>query len=144
MYLSTGIIGYLCSLTVNVLSRDYLSATIGASAAVFGLLGVYFTISEKRTITLPSFLGGKYEFSGWIALIPVAVVEFVRWRMERGVISGGTDFMSHFGGVVCGAVMGYIVRKRLEKQRTEYGDIAVQTPAENMSPLSTTKSVASS
>jgi rhomboid-like protein len=122
LYLSSGIIGYLTSLSYNVLTKSYLSATLGSSAAIFGLVGAYFTISETRKFKFPEALGGEVEFRSWIPLLTIVAWELVRWRMNRHVIdgvSGGTDYLTHLGGVIAGSAMGWIVRRRLEAERKD-------------------------
>jgi rhomboid-like protein len=122
LYLSTGILGYLTSLTYNVLTKSYLSATLGSSAAIFGLVGAYFTISETRKLRLPDALGGGVEYSSLIPLVTIVAWEVVRWRMNRSVIDGvqgGTDYLTHLGGVVAGAVAGWVLRRRLAAERAD-------------------------
>jgi rhomboid-like protein len=138
IYLTSGILGYLATLTGKVLGRVYITATLGASAAVYGIMGAYFTLSKTRYITMPEFLGGRLEFSGLIPLLGVLGYEAFKWRMNLKVIQGGSDNLSHVGGIAAGALAGWMVRRRLEEERKEDGEQMVQAPAQSSTPFSTT------
>jgi rhomboid-like protein len=140
LFLTSGISGYLSSLTLNVLSKSYLSATLGASAAIFGLVGAYFTLAPTRSLTLPDFLGGKLEFSSWLPLALFFTQELLRWRTNRHVldgVGGGSDHITHLGGLIAGAIGGWWVRRRLEAERSEDGEQVVQSSEATPSPFST-------
>lgn len=133
--------GYLLPMSINILSNNLLSATLGASCAVFGMLGAFLTLSPTRSITLFEWMGGKYEFPTWLPLAAFVVYEALLWRRTGHIIEAGTDHLSHVAGMVTGAVAGYLVRRRLERERAEDADVASlmveQKPAEAMTPLST-------
>ena len=139
--------GYLSSLTLNVLSKAYLSATLGASAAIFGVVGAYFTLSPTRSFKRPEFLGGSFDFNSMIPLILLIGWEAFRWRMNLGVIdgvAGGSDHITHLGGMIAGAIYGYIIRKRLEKERADDNLPVVQAQSSDITPLSVTSPASSS
>lgn len=126
-------------MSFNVLSKAYLSATLGASAAVFGLVGAYFTLAPTRNLKRPEFLGGDLEFRAWIPLVLMIGWEFFRWRVNLGVIdgvSGGSDHITHLGGMIAGALYGYIIRRRLEEERRQDNEPVVQAPSDALTPLS--------
>jgi membrane associated rhomboid family serine protease len=70
------------------------------------------------------------EYQSWIPLATIIVWELVRWRMNRFVVdgvNGGTDYLTHLGGVVAGAAIGWVLRKRLTAERSE--DVLVEQDA---------------
>jgi len=105
-------------------------------------VGAYFTLSPTRTISLPGFLGGKVEFESFIPLVVMVLFEVLRWRANLGIVSGvqgsGTDHMSHLGGLIAGALYGYIIRRRLEDERKEDDEIVGQSTSPGIVPMSTT------
>jgi hypothetical protein len=52
-YAISGILGNLASLYWNVLGRNFIHVSLGASGALFGLVGAYFTIKPEYD-TLPT------------------------------------------------------------------------------------------
>ncbi|GAA1905797.1 rhomboid family intramembrane serine protease [Nocardioides lentus] len=95
LYLLSGLAG---SLAVLYLSSPY-GATVGASTAVFGLMGALLVVGHK--------LGGNVTpILGWIginAVITVVGSSFISWQGHLGGL---------VGGVVVAAVLVYAPRER--------------------------------
>jgi hypothetical protein len=57
----------------------------------------------------------------------------MRWRTNRGIIDGalgsGTDHVSHLGGILAGAIYGFVIRKRLEAEKSDDDVLLVQKPS---------------
>jgi membrane associated rhomboid family serine protease len=99
LYLATGVSGFFASTVWDIVSRSYFSASAGASAALFGLIGV-----------LISYLGAKPGFTReyrsqlirWV-IIMLAIGLFL-WDF--------IDNAGHVGGLVAGLILGRVVSDR--------------------------------
>lgn len=113
VYLSTGIIGALTSLTLAVIRKDKLFANLGASGAVMGLFGAWFGVVPWR----------KLGFHEWSMQYPTALAlfGFVAWEVwgmwktrKMSTKDGGTNYLAHIAGLLSGAGAGYWIRHRAE------------------------------
>ncbi|GFO68869.1 rhomboid family intramembrane serine protease [Geomonas limicola] len=99
IYTLSGVVGYIASCLAGV------SVTIGASAAVCGLIGALFYFGKAR--------GGSYgaavsrEVSGWL----ISLVLF-------GLVMPGINNWGHGGGVVGGVVLARLLGFRAQKRDT--------------------------
>jgi rhomboid-like protein len=117
LYLISGVLGSMFSLYFNVLTRNFLSASIGNSNALYGLIGAYWTLSLKRKIGFTEY---SFEYYSVIPLTLVAVAEFYAWRKMGKILpggGGGNDHANHVGGLVAGATLGYYLRLRADRER---------------------------
>jgi rhomboid-like protein len=116
LFISTGIFASLATLTYSVLTRDLLVATIGASGAVFGIVGCYLTLQPERSLGFQDYSATYYT---WIALAMIGAFEV--WSFAKGrkgrKFGGGKDHLAHLGGLVSGAGAGFALRKRAEADR---------------------------
>jgi rhomboid-like protein len=106
LYLGVGVAGSLASLYWNVLRRNLLVATLGASGATSGLVGAYFAVSPRRDLYVP-FTNVVVPYDSWLAIVGFVVLEgFTMWR------SGGKlfDHPAHLGGLAAGVVAGWALR----------------------------------
>lgn len=106
LYLGMGVFGSLTSLYWNVLRRNLLVATLGASGATSGLFGAYFSIQPQRDMYVP-FTNMVIPYDSWFAIAGFVALEmFTMWR------SGGKlfDHPAHLGGLAAGVVAGWALR----------------------------------
>lgn len=96
----------LCGLMGSVLSLIFLgtnSATVGASGAVFGLIGVILIGSAKR-----SQYGIELPFRP-LDILPLALYAFVIGLLPGSNVNNWT----HLGGFVMGLILGWVINHRL-------------------------------
>ena len=86
-----------------LLLADPLSGVLGASGAIFGLLGAYFVIQRK--------LGGN----------AVQLLVVIGLNLAMGFFVPGISWQAHLGGVVVGAVIAviYLRTRRPAQARTQ-------------------------
>ena len=102
LYLGTGIFGSLFNLYINVLTRNFAMASVGASGSLVGLLGAYFVLQEQHHFRVP-FTDIKFEFSSKVGLACWLILEIVGFAAS----SGKVDHLSHLGGMIAGLVGGW-------------------------------------
>ncbi|KAG5355625.1 Rhomboid protein 1 [Yarrowia sp. B02] len=116
MYMTSAVVSSLASLVVpTVLGRAIMS--LGASGAIFSVLGIYCAAYPDATIGLffiPLPFGAWYFFLGTIALNAGGLIG--RW--------GRLDYAGHLGGSLCGLYYGWRIneiRARIREQRRATG-----------------------
>ena len=92
-YLVTGVVGFVFSLFWN------RGLSVGASGAVLGLIGVLIGASYHHGHLGKDYRSQLYRWVFYIFLIGVI----------GGVFGFGTDNAAHFGGLVTGAALGYVI-----------------------------------
>ncbi len=98
LYLVSGVCGSLCSI---LLGNGGLS--IGASGAIYGLLGAMLLLTKKR--------GAVYTEMNYATMLLLAVSAICLGFLEPGV-----DNLAHIGGFLGGiAVFGAFLRKKVDK-----------------------------
>ena len=116
VYLATGVAGSALSQSyIGYWIRGHWVPTVGASGALFGLVGFLFAYGYKE--------GGLV----W------AAVKAMMWRMAMFLIvitllMGNIDNLNHFGGMLTGVLFGLTVkpsRMRGPNSRTVWGALAV-------------------
>jgi len=108
LYVATGIIGYMFSTGVDIFLRRP-GASVGASGAIMGLLGLYLAVSGRR--------GGAYFQSIRRQLLQWVVIIFA-----FGYFMGGIDNAAHLGGLASGYLFGRVFADQepadaIERQR---------------------------
>ncbi|MDQ2855350.1 MAG: rhomboid family intramembrane serine protease [Acidobacteriota bacterium] len=84
--------------------------SVGASGALFGLIGVLFVFGIKFRNELPE--GFKRAFG--TGLLPVILINLFIGFMGRGFI----DNAAHLGGLVCGAALALVISYRRPGERS--------------------------
>ncbi|CAZ84164.1 unnamed protein product [Tuber melanosporum] len=111
LYFSSGVIASFASLTHNVLRGRFHVYALGASGAVFGVLGAftYFNPETKLSFIFLPFIGlqAKYFMSG------VAMLE------AFGIVRGWQtiDNVAHLAGLGWGVGMAYWLEQRVKRRR---------------------------
>jgi rhomboid-like protein len=121
LFVISGIGGNMLSLYYNVLTKNFLAASLGMSSAVLGIVGAYFTLAETRRIGTEEF---GINSNGWIALAPLIAYEMYMWKkapkVHADTMGGGSDYANHVGGLLSGALIGYLLKRRADKEKKEW------------------------
>ncbi len=95
--------------SVAVLWLAPLTVVVGASGAIFGLLGAFFVIQRR--------LGGR----------SVQLVVIIAINLALGFLIPGVSWQSHVGGLIVGAVLAWVMlrTRRVDQQRRQAWLIAL-------------------
>lgn len=96
IYFLSGIGGQAVSLAYKVMVGEWYQASIGASGAVFGLVGVLLAMSLAWSRKLSNVTWQR-------------VVFVVGYSIYSGVIAEGIDNAAHIGGCAAGLVLGFVM-----------------------------------
>ncbi|TDZ23625.1 Rhomboid protein 1 [Colletotrichum orbiculare MAFF 240422] len=119
VYLSSGAVGFLGSLTWFTLRGMLAVSTVGASGAVFGVATAYFWMHRFDTFKIMGFppepMNGPQGL-GFIGLI-LGVQIYAMFRRGKQTV----DLTSHLFGMLAGLIGVELVTKRkdVEKQRED-------------------------
>lgn len=108
VYLITGTIGGMASLFYKTVSGQWYVGSIGASGAVFGLIGVLLSLAFFSGIHLPN-------------VTPLKMVVVVVYSIYSGMGDPNIDNAAHAGGAMAGILAGLLlciiirIKKRKEK-----------------------------
>lgn len=94
-YFLSGIGGQACSLIWKLIQREFLSASIGASGAVFGMFGILLAVAL--------LLRHHVATVSWKRVLVVSV-----YSIYTGIRSSGIDNAAHIGGFATGIVIGVV------------------------------------
>jgi rhomboid-like protein len=105
-YLSAGAIGTLASLYWANLGRgNILAHSVGASAAIYGVVALYLALTDKDRIHIPFVKDMSTSF--WPKSLLAAIVAVEVFNASRG--KAVADHASHFGGILTGlSVAGFM------------------------------------
>lgn len=103
MYLLSGVVGGLGWLW---LSADSSSFCVGASGAIFGVLGAFATLFPQQKITMLLFFVFPITLSAWKLVLAISFIQFL---LITGNHSGGIAYAAH----VFGAFAGFFYIDRL-------------------------------
>lgn len=110
LYFFTGVCGQVASLLCKVANGDWFVVSIGASGAVFGLVGVLFIVA--------AFFVGKLERVTWQKVLIMAAC-----CLYSVVDTTNIDNAAHIGGYCAGLLSGLVVcilklrRNRRERKK---------------------------
>lgn len=96
-YLSSGVVGGLTWAYVASQTGDLTSSCVGASGAIFGILGAY------GAMLMSMRHDGVDVGSAWQSWVGVLLVNLV-----YGLTNPGIALSAHVGGLVCGIVLGLV------------------------------------
>ena len=115
-YLSAGAIGTLLSLYWANLGRGQILAhSVGASAAVYGIMALYLALTDRERVQIPFFKDMSVGF--WPKTLLAAIIAVEIRNAYRGRMVG-TDHASHFGGMITGlGVAGYMQYNGFHQRR---------------------------
>lgn len=129
---------YITAYIVSALAADFMfgltapgHSSLGASGAIAGVMGLYSVIFGFRKIDFFYSLGFYFDYvrAPAIALLPLWLGnELYQFFTEEGA---HVAYMAHFGGLLCGALMGTIYRwkqpEQIESHHQEAESKAVDT-----------------
>ncbi|MGE3756574.1 MAG: rhomboid family intramembrane serine protease [Pseudobdellovibrionaceae bacterium] len=115
VYLLSGFFGALFFLKV---SGVYGSPLIGASGAIFGLIGCYTALEPKKRVRFFYFASPMNGYWGFVYLptlfvISVCILPEVASFLSTPDGLGGVAYGAHNGGALFGILIGLILRKPL-------------------------------
>jgi len=104
IFLITAVVGNLAFLIISILTNSFGTIVIGASAAIFGLLGAAMLVKP-------------FEFVFYPYLIPVPLILVAMLYMLYNIASfllvvvnlqeSNISYISHIGGLVAGMIFGF-------------------------------------
>ena len=102
LYLTAGLIASLSSVAWNPFNNS-----VGASGAIFGVLGACLALLFRRDARVPRKLVRAHGLS---------TLAFTLFSLVNGFIGNQIDNAAHVGGLIGGAVLGWILARPLDPQ----------------------------
>jgi membrane associated rhomboid family serine protease len=130
LFLLSGLLGGLGWL---LLTWPYEGVCVGASGALFGLLGGYATLFPSREVTLLLFFIFPITMRAWVLAVVLGTVQFFL-MISPG--TGGVAYSAHVAGGLAGALYVLALFRRAwaregwERGRARLNDIAAIRQAE--------------
>lgn len=103
VYLLSGVLGGVAWIIIG-----NPAPCIGASGAVFGILGAFAALYPHRRITLLVFFILPVTMKAWMMVTGLALLQLLLFFGQRG---GGIAYSVHVGGVMVGVIYTWIVFK---------------------------------
>lgn len=100
-YLLSGIAGGLAWATMALSRGELYTSCVGASGAIFGLLGAYGAILLKIKDQNGMAQGA---FTQWFSILGINLV--------YGILNPGIALEAHIGGLICGLLCGFIFTRK--------------------------------
>ncbi|KAI1503151.1 hypothetical protein F5X99DRAFT_376056 [Biscogniauxia marginata] len=114
LYLSSGVVGFVTSLSNLVLRRGLEYTTQGASAAVYGIAIAYFWIHKFDEFKILGYPPDPIPAPQGLAFIGVILgLHIVSLFSKKG---NSTDIASHVGGMLTGAIGVDLVRRHMDNK----------------------------
>lgn len=104
IYILTAILASIFSLASNVIFMGYSNISVGASGAIFGLLGLILSASWK---------GSRDPFHSGLPFDYKQLIPYVLINLAFGFIFPGINNAAHIGGFIGGVVLGLVVRPEI-------------------------------
>jgi rhomboid protease GluP len=99
LYVATGVLSFVWSTMWNLFTGNPYGASVGASGALMGLVGLMLAIATRR--------GGVY-----MREIRAGLVRWIVIIFAMGLLMGGVDNAAHLGGLVAGYALGNLFEDR--------------------------------
>jgi rhomboid-like protein len=103
IYFISGIFGNVGTLWWHVLRRNFIHASSGASGALYGLLGAFFTVQPERDLSIPG-MSEPLTYNSWYGVGAMVILLGVETRRKH------VDHLVHMGGFAAGVLMGWVLR----------------------------------
>ncbi len=102
LYVVSGVLGGVGWLA---LTYPHTGFCVGASGAIFGVLGAYATLFPRTELTLLIFFVLPVTMPAWLLVLGLSLVQLM-YLMSPA--SGGVAYAAHLGGAIAGAVYAYV------------------------------------
>jgi len=126
IYLITGVCG---ALTHSLLNLGSATPLIGASGAIFGILGAFAYSYPRDEVVMPIPLGIIMVFRRikviYAALIFAAMETIIVWWETQSGIQSNTAHFAHLGGLLSGVVLATIIIGKQGEKTKQYAATAV-------------------
>jgi membrane associated rhomboid family serine protease len=99
IYLGAGLIGAATSFLFAVLTGDTNMVAVGASGAIFGIVGALLTLRFQRSDIIPASIRNRIS----VSMIPIVVL-----NLFLGLTTQYIDNSAHIGGLLGGAVLSFV------------------------------------
>ncbi len=110
LYFMTGLGGNVTSLLYKLLLGEWTVVSIGASGAVFGLIGVLLVLTLMPNVKIPN-------------ATPVRILLVIGYSIYCGINETNIDNAAHIGGVLCGVLFSVlwfgVFHKRLYRREEQ-------------------------
>jgi membrane associated rhomboid family serine protease len=129
LYLLTGI---LAAWSFGLIYTDSIVPLVGASGAISGLMGAYTILYGKKKIKVFYSIGFYFNYAklSAVVLLPVWIANEV-FQLFFGSVSQ-VAYMAHIGGLMSGAILGYLNLKFLGRVSDE---VFAEDPKEKIAHL---------
>ncbi len=106
-YFLAGLFGGMASLFYKVFTNQWYVGSIGASGAVFGLIGVLLAMAFFSGLNMPN-------------VTPIKMIIVVAYSVYSGMGDPNIDNAAHVGGVLIGILTGLVlcIKIRLKRSKT--------------------------
>jgi len=131
IYLITGVCGALTHSILSLLDPTSPPSTIliGASGAIFGILGAFAYSYPRDEVVMPIPLGIIMVFRRikviYAALIFAAMETIIVWWETQSGIQSNTAHFAHLGGLLSGVVLATIIIGKQGEKTKQYAATAV-------------------
>jgi membrane associated rhomboid family serine protease len=129
LYLLTG---FLSALLFGLVYVDSQTPLVGASGAISGLMGAYTVLYGRKKIKVFYSLGFYFNYAkiSAVTLLPIWIAKEIVQLLFSGLIQ--VAYVAHIGGLISGAVLGYINLKFLGRVSDE---VFAEDPKEKVAPI---------
>lgn len=118
LYVSAGMVG---AIVFNFLDGKPYMPLVGASGAISGLMGAYAAYFGLQKIRFFAWFGFYFNQYKWPAIVVLAFWIIKELLSQITETESNVAYLAHFGGLVCGGLLGFILRPR---QRVSGIDLA--------------------
>lgn len=114
IYITSGTLGFLTSLTYLVATSSFHVTTLGASSAIWGVIAAYFWLHKDDEFKIFGYPPDPWKgpqgviFLGLLLGLNISAL----WSKRRNMM----DIPSHLGGFLAGALGVDLVRKRMDER----------------------------
>jgi len=100
LYLLSGVLGVGASLAWNPAIN-----AVGASGAIFGILGGYLAFLRRRHTRVPRSVAKSLAWG---------IIPFILYTIVTGIAQSGIDNAAHIGGLLSGFALGWLLARPLD------------------------------